>query len=154
MSFTICREMCDSMFFADEIRMQFLTSIALAVLTALSAVDAAAAIEGYVRTETVDYNGHAGVRFITYSRSRAKAALFKFDLTKGFRIRVWHGDTNASGAKRSALGAMAENLRTETGVVPIAGINGDYFNVMGLPIYRLGRILADFGIDLLELAAD
>jgi len=40
------------------------------------------------------------------------------------------------------------------GALLVSGINGDYFNVMGLPIYRLGRILADFGIDLLELAAD
>ena len=123
--------------------MQFLTSIAFAVLTALSAVDAAAAIEGYVRTETVDYNGHAGVRFITYSRSRAKAALFKFDLTKGYRIRVWHGDTNASGAKRSALGAMAENLRTETGVVPIAGINGDYFRTDADEARPTGLVVSD-----------
>lgn len=40
------------------------------------------------------------------------------------------------------------------GALLVSGINGDYFNVMGLPIYRLGRILTDFGLDLLELAAD
>jgi len=40
------------------------------------------------------------------------------------------------------------------GALLVSGINGDYFNVMGLPVYRLGRILADFGLDLLELAAD
>ena len=40
------------------------------------------------------------------------------------------------------------------GALLVSGIDGDYFNVMGLPVYRLGRILADFGMDLLEMAAD
>ena len=40
------------------------------------------------------------------------------------------------------------------GALFISGIDGDYFNVMGLPIYRLGRILAEFDLDLLALAAD
>lgn len=39
------------------------------------------------------------------------------------------------------------------GALFVSGIHGDYFNVMGLPIYRLGRILAGFGVDLLALAA-
>ena len=39
------------------------------------------------------------------------------------------------------------------GALLVSGIEGDYFNVMGLPVYQLGRILAGFGIDLLALAA-
>ena len=40
------------------------------------------------------------------------------------------------------------------GALFIDRIDGDYFNVMGLPIYRLGRILAEFDLDLLAMAAD
>ncbi len=40
------------------------------------------------------------------------------------------------------------------GALLVDRIDGDYFNVMGLPIYRLGRILSQFGLDLLALAAD
>lgn len=39
------------------------------------------------------------------------------------------------------------------GALLVSGIEGDYFNVMGLPVFRLGRILAGFGIDLLKQAA-
>ena len=35
------------------------------------------------------------------------------------------------------------------GALLVSGIRGDYSNVMGLPLFRLGRILRDFGMDLL-----
>ena len=35
------------------------------------------------------------------------------------------------------------------GALLVSGIRGDYSNVMGLPMFRLGQILRDFGLDLL-----
>ena len=35
------------------------------------------------------------------------------------------------------------------GALLVSGIRGDYRNVMGLPVFRLGQILREFGLDLL-----
>ena len=39
------------------------------------------------------------------------------------------------------------------GALLVDGIRGDYYNVMGLPVCRLGQMLARLGIDCLALSA-
>ena len=40
------------------------------------------------------------------------------------------------------------------GALLVSGIRGDYSNVMGLPVFRLGQILRGFGLDLLRRSAE
>ena len=118
-------------------------TMSLAAMAAIFAADCAAAVQGYERSETSAYNGHAGASLIKYSKGNAKAYLFRFDLSKGFRIRTWLGESNANGTLKAALGTMAENLRTSSTVAPIAGINGDYFDTSVDTARPTGMVLSD-----------
>ena len=40
------------------------------------------------------------------------------------------------------------------GSVLVEGISGDYYNVMGLPVCRVARLLARFGVNSLALAVE
>ena len=39
------------------------------------------------------------------------------------------------------------------GALLVEGIRGDYFNVMGLPVCKVGNMLKKFGVDCLKNAA-
>ena len=103
----------------------------VAAIPVVFALAANAATSDFTRTSVPNWNGREGVTFVRYdSKDSGKVygSAFVFDLSKGYRLRTWLGDTNADGANRATLGAMAETIFAEGGVAPIAGINGDYFN--------------------------
>ncbi|MDR2670364.1 MAG: Maf family protein [Oscillospiraceae bacterium] len=53
----------------------------------------------------------------------------------------------ASGEPMDKAGAYGIQGR---GALIVARVNGDFYNVMGLPLCRLGAMLAEFGVALLE----
>lgn len=106
--------------------------LALAIFLGLAASSARAAVSDYVRTETKDYNGYAGLDLISYVKAQpgdtkpGRAWIIRADLTKGYRLRTYHGDGTAEN--RLAVGKMAEKLYDE-GEEVIVGMNGDYFDM-------------------------
>ena len=78
-------------------------------------------------------------------RERLRAAKREFD-----RFRALTGDEidayAASGEPLDKAGAYgAQGL----GALFVEGIEGDFFNVMGLPLCRLGQMLSEVGVKLL-----
>ena len=102
------------------------------ISAALAAFQTAASTSDFTATVVRNWNGREGVTFVRYDSkdsNKVYGSAFVFDLSKGYRLRAWLGDTNADGANRATLGDMAENIFAEGGVAPIAGINGDYLNM-------------------------
>ena len=48
---------------------------------------------------------------------------------------------------------MKKILVVDDEALLVKGIVGDYYNVMGLPVVLLSRMLKQFGVDCLKLAA-
>ncbi|MFQ5572608.1 MAG: Maf family protein, partial [Rhodothermales bacterium] len=55
----------------------------------------------------------------------------------------------ASGAPMDKAGAYG--IQADLGAVFVARIDGDYYNVVGLPLHRLYRMLCDHFSDLIVL---
>ncbi|MBR1609299.1 MAG: hypothetical protein IJ678_06755, partial [Kiritimatiellae bacterium] len=115
-------------------------SCALAIPSASLRAD----ITDFARAETASFNGRDGVWLATYAKGGATAAwAVKFDLSKGYRIKTWLGDTGALGASKATVGAMAEAIYSAKGVAPVAGINGDYFDTSATYARPTGMVISD-----------
>ena len=92
---------------------------------------AAGAVGDFTRTVISEkLNGWDGVQFIKWEKGSGTTAgrgwAVKVDLSKGYRLRPQFGDAKRNKAR---VGAMAETIADKEGVVPIMGMNADYFDV-------------------------
>ena len=114
------------------------------LLPLFAAIGAWGAVSDYTRTViSTAYNGYEGATFVKWeklgSKPYGRAWAFKFDLTKGFRMRAWLGD---GAGNKATVGTMAERLCSE-GETPVAGINADYFYTKYSTAEPTGFVISD-----------
>lgn len=127
------------------------------------AADTVVALEGEVLGKPGDETG--AFRMLSALSGNRHQVYTGFTVLRGDRVVTGHEmtavtfrelepeeieDYIATGEPMDKAGAYGIQ---GVGAVLISGIEGDYFNVMGLPVYRLSRVLASFGVDTLALAA-
>jgi len=118
----------------------------LATLAALAAMAARAAVSDFTATTVRNWNGREGVTFVRYvskDSSKVYGSAFCFDLSKGYRLKAWLGASNTPGCAPEAVGAMAEAMFANEGVLPVAGINGDYFDTSASYARPTGMVISD-----------
>ena len=121
------------------------SSLVTVAVLALAA-PASASTADFTPTVVRNWNGREGVTFVRYvskDSSKVYASAFAFDLSKGYRLKAWLGDTNLPGAIPVAVGAMAEAIYASEGVAPVAGINGDYFDTSASYARPTGLVISD-----------
>ena len=91
-----------------------------------------------------EYEVYTGVTVIHAGdiRCAAERTLVRFRAVTGAEIDAYV----ATGEPMDKAGAYG--IQGAAGLF-VEGITGDYFNVMGLPVCRLGRMLSDMGVSLL-----
>ena len=118
----------------------------LVTVAALAATAASAATADFTATTVRNWNGREGVTFVRYvskDSSKVYGSAFVFDLSKGYRLKAWLGTSNQPNCAPAAVGAMAEAMLTSEGVLPIAGINGDYFDTSTSYARPTGMVISD-----------
>jgi len=126
------------------------------------AADTVVALDGAVLGKPADKADAA--RMLSTLSGREHQVYTGFTILQGSRAITGHEVTNvtfrpltptdidryiATGEPMDKAGAYGIQ---GFGAVLISSLRGDYFNVMGLPVYRLAQALSCFGIDTLALA--
>ena len=121
------------------------------------AADTVVAIDGQVLGKP--HSRQQAVEMLTHLSGRTHTVYTGVTLCRGKDILTQHEATTVrfrtlTDAEIDAYVASGEPMDKAgsygiqgLGGLLVAGIEGDYFNVVGLPICRLGRMLAQFGLD-------